>query len=76
MLLHESGRQSYRTGAWNSKGIWGIPRGGDQGQQRSLRLYLINPGGMFFIILPNFLAPKPFEKLFIIFFICRYCLRS
>ena len=38
--------------------------------------YPINPGGIPFIILPNFLAPKPFEKLRIIFFICRYCFRS
>jgi len=38
--------------------------------------YPIIPGGIPFIILPNFLAPKPLEKLRIIFFICRYCFRS
>ena len=56
----------------------GVPRFALQ-RLRRLRMtvsYPINPGGIPFIILPNFLAPKPLEKLRIIFFICRYCFRS
>ena len=41
-----------------------------QRRQECLRhVYRRNSGGSPFIILPNFLAPKPFEKVFIIFFI-------
>src|SRR4051794_2080924 len=59
-----------------SKGPIRLPERGVEQQQpppHSERMsYCMNSGGSPFIIFPNFLAPKPLEKLRIIFFICRY----
>ncbi|MEA2345137.1 MAG: hypothetical protein QOF63_3306 [Thermoanaerobaculia bacterium] len=68
---HRKGRPSKQR----LRGATGDPEAASRLQDWTLG-YPINPGGIPFIILPNFLAPKPLEKLRIIFFICRYCFRS
>ena len=85
------GAKRYRNGRSNSKACRVIPsvarnrcgwvarRPAHTGPSLTLGMtirHCMNSGGSPFIIFPNFRAPKPLEKLRIIFFICRYCFRS